>query len=144
MRYLVYFCCFGLLYFARVAAEQWLVPGATNATADNGFHYATDLKLCNQGPLPPRPHECAAGRLGAHGTKRRVYGSPPIRLVIAANVCTDAGESGSYGFELDAIPYERWTTAGAAISCGLPDITQPVDTPLTPAGLQTGFIGSDY
>src|SRR5207302_557435 len=51
MRFLVYFCFFGILYLPQVAAEQWIVPGATNATADNGLHYATDLKLCNQGSV---------------------------------------------------------------------------------------------
>src|SRR5579862_7860674 len=51
MRLLGYICYFGIFYLPQAAAEQWIVPGTTSATAYNGVHYATDLKVCNQGSV---------------------------------------------------------------------------------------------
>src|SRR5205823_3667042 len=127
----------------RLAAEQWIVPGTTNANAYNSLHYATDLKLCNQGSLTASvmldlitapgekgvgsaPRSIAPGQtLVLTNVLQAVWGfrerSGALRitadqqLAIAANVYSDPDESGSYGFELDAIPYERWTTAGATV-----------------------------
>jgi hypothetical protein len=147
MRLLVYFCSVGFLYVPHVAAEQWIVPGATNASAANGLHYATDLKLCNQGSVTASvtldlitaaddvavgsaPQSIAPGQtLVLTNVLQAIWGlterSGALRvtadqqIVIAANVYTDADDQGSYGFELDAIPYERWTTAGATVHSAL-------------------------
>src|SRR5579864_4418946 len=118
MRFLVYLCFLGSLYLPPVAAEQWIVPGATNATADNGLHYATDLKLCNPSSVTASvaldlitapgemavgsaPQTIAAGEtLVLTNVLQAVWGlierSGALRitadqeLVIAANVYTDA------------------------------------------------------
>src|SRR6266581_5497424 len=126
MRLLVFFFYLGLLPFSRLAAEQWIVPGATNATASNGLHYATDLKLCNPGSItasvtldlisgsadPPAgsvPQSVAPGQtLVLTNVLQSVWGlterSGALRitvdqqLVIAANVYTDTDQVGIYGF----------------------------------------------